>query len=109
MNPESSKWWKSEIIEESRSRDTRESIFGSSNISNTSYHNKVYSASLRLAEKVHRNDYITEREYNLILDFLLVHLESTTDTKYNSIYNSHIDKKLDMCCAKLASVCEQDR
>lgn len=102
MDPESSEWWKSEIIKESRSKDTRGSVFGSTNISNTSYHKNIYPSALELARKVHSKGYMTEREYDLMLDFLFVHLESTTDSKHKS----NIERKLDMCCSKLASICK---
>lgn len=102
MNPKSSEWWKNEIIKESKSKDRRESVFGSSRIS-TTYHKNVYSSALKLAQKVHNNGYITEREYNLMIDFLFVHLESTTDSKNKS----DIERKLDMCCSKLANICRE--
>jgi hypothetical protein len=38
-----------------------------------------------------------------MLDFLLVYLESTTDTKNKS----KIDRKLDKCRSKLANICEK--
>jgi hypothetical protein len=80
MNPEPSEWWKNEIIKESR--DTRSSIFGSSNISDTTYHKNVYSSALKLAQKVHNNGYMTDREYQLMLDFFIC--SSRVNNKYKT-------------------------